>query len=826
MAGLGVYVGNDAVSVDNFENWLGTSVDFVAAHTGQANWSDWNSSISWLAGQFKDVPATLTWSLPMFADGGSLAAGAKGDYNSNYLAAAKTLASTYSGQDKIYVRVGEEFNGTWMTWAAAGKEADFIATYRNIVDTFRSVSDKFVFEWNVNVGDYGMNPADAYPGDNYVDIVGMDFYYNTAWDNKDPVQAWNYMVSRTYGLQWLEDFAAAHGKPTAYSEWGINSDTAGPYIQKAHEWFESHNVVYQQYWDSNAAFAGLLNGGDYPNAAAAFQDAFGVDPSAPQAPQAPQTPLTYSVVDGVYTLSDGVADLALSESDGLSMAGNALDNVLTGNAGDNLIDGKAGADRMIGGLGNDTYIVDNIGDVVVENAGEGTDTVRASVSYTLSANVENLELLTGALTGTGNDLANTITGNAADNLLYGMAGADTLFGAGGNDTLDGGLGADRMTGGLGNDIYYVDNAGDVVVENAGEGIDTVRASVDHVLAANVENLELLTGALKGTGNELANTITGNAADNLLYGMGGADILNGGAGNDTLDGGAGIDRMVGGTGNDIYYVDNVSDLVVENANEGTDIVRSNVTYTLSANVEHLEMLAGAVAGYGNDLANTITGNAGDNLIDGKAGADRMIGGLGNDIYYVDNQGDAVVEAANGGVDTVRSGITYTLGANVENLELLWAGSSWGTGNELNNVITGNAGANTLNGMAGNDTLIGGAGNDTLIGGSGADTLIGGDGADTFVFASVGDSVLGKADLITDLSNDDYIDLRQIDASTKVTGDQAFHMVAAFTGAAAESTLQYDASHNQTVLSLDVNGDKVADSVLYMTGNHLDFSHWLW
>jgi Ca2+-binding RTX toxin-like protein len=907
MAGLGVYVGNDAVSVENFENWLGTPVDFLAAHTGQANWSDWNSSISWLAKQFKDVPATLTWSIPMFADGGTLAAGAKGDYNSNYLTAAKTLASTYAGDDKIYVRVGEEFNGTWMTWAAAGKEADFIATYRNIVDAFRSVSDKFVFEWNVNVGDYGMNPADAYPGDNYVDIVGMDFYYNTDWDSKDPLQAWNHMVSRTYGLQWLEDFAKAHGKPTAYSEWGVNSDTAGPYIQKAKEWFESHNVVYQQYWDSNSAFAGLLNGGAYPTAAAAFQDVFGPAASVPDSSTPPaETPLTYSVVNGVHTLLAGVADLSLAAIEGVNLAGNALANVLTGNdadnlidgkagadkmiggkgndiyvvdnagdvvvesagegtdtvrasvsytlaanvenlelltgaltgtgnglantitgnAADNVIDGKAGADRMIGGLGNDIYYVDNTGDVVVENAGEGTDTVRASVNYVLTANVENLELLTGALTGTGNDLANTITGNAADNLLYGLAGADILFGGAGNDTLDGGVGVDKMVGGLGNDLYYVDNVGDLVVENVGEGADTVRASVNYVLTANVENLELLTGALNGTGNDLANTITGNAADNVLYGLAGADVLSGGAGNDTLDGGVGVDKMVGGLGNDLYYVDNVGDVVVENANEGIDTVRATVTHTLAANVENLEMLTGAIAGYGNDLANTITGNAADNIIDGRAGADKMIGGLGNDIYYVDNGGDSVVEAAGGGVDTVRSGITYTLGANVENLELLWAGSSWGTGNELDNVITGNAGANTLSGLAGNDTLIGGAGVDTLIGGAGADILSGGEGSDTFVFNSVSDSVLGKADLITDLTNDDYIDLRQIDASTKIAGDQAFHMVTAFTGAAAEALLQYDANQNRTILSLDINGDKAADSVIYMTGNHLDFGHWLW
>ena len=784
MAGLGVYVGNEAVSVENFENWLGTSVDFLAAHTGQANWSDWNTSISWLAGQFKDVPATLTWSIPMIANGSSLEAGARGDYNSNYLAAAKTLASTYSDQDKIYVRFGEEFNGTWMAWAAAGKEAEFIATFRNIVDSFRSVSDKFVIEWNVNVGDYGMNPADAYPGDEYVDIIGMDFYYDVAWDSKDPIEAWNYMVSRSYGLQWFEDFAKAHGKPTAYSEWGVNSDTAGPYIQKAQEWFESHNVVYQQYWDSNAAFSGLLNGGNYPNAAAAFQDMFGANAPAP-------VPVEdfYSVVNGIHTLSDGVEDLSFKGTTVVAISGNDLGNMLTGNAQDNVIDGKAGADRMIGALGDDIYYVDNAGDMAIEGLDAGNDTVRASVNYALGINVENLELLAGALRGTGNALANTITGNASDNVIDGRAGAD------------------RMIGGLGNDIYYVDNLGDVTVEGLDAGKDTVRASVNYVIGANIENLELMTGVLRGTGNALANTITGNASDNVIDGRGGAD------------------KMVGGLGNDIYYVDHTGDVVVEGLNAGSDWVRASTSYVLGANIEKLELLAGAVNGTGNDLANVITGNAADNVIDGKAGGDKMVGDLGDDIYYVDNVADVVVENSGEGIDTVRTSSSYVLGSHIENLELL-SGAVNGTGNAWANTITGNAAANTLYGLSGNDVLMGGAGADTLIGGFGADILTGGDGADTFLFVSLGESVRDRPDLITDLANVDFIDLRQIDASTKVTGDQAFHLVTGFTGGAAEALLQYDAGQDRTVLSLDTNGDKVADSILHIAGNHMDFGNWLW
>jgi len=189
---------------------------------------------------------------------------------------------------------------------------------------------------------------------------------------------------------------------------------------------------------------------------------------------------------------------------------------LSGLGGDDLLDGGAGADTMLGGLGNDTFIVDDAGDVVVENAAEGNDTVQSSVSYTLAANVESLVLTgTAALNGTGNALNNILTGNA------------------GNNVLDGGAGNDTMTGGPGNDIFVVDN-GDFVIENVAEGNDTIQSSVSWTLAANLENL-LLTGsaAVNGTGNSLDNVITGNAGNNVLYGLQGADTLIGGAGNDTL-----------------------------------------------------------------------------------------------------------------------------------------------------------------------------------------------------------------------------------------------------------------------------------------------------
>src|SRR5262249_27206551 len=157
--------------------------------------------------------------------------------------------------------------------------------------------------------------------------------------------------------------------------------------------------------------------------------------------------------------------------------------------------------------------------------------VRASINYTLGSNLENLTLTGVAnLTGTGNALANIITGNDGNNTLSGLEGNDTIVGGLGNDTLNGGTGNDTMRGGAGNDTYVVDNVGDVVIENAGEGTDLVQTTLNtYTLGANVENLTFTgAGSFTGTGNALANAITGGAGNDILTGGDGNDALNGGA----------------------------------------------------------------------------------------------------------------------------------------------------------------------------------------------------------------------------------------------------------------------------------------------------------
>jgi Ca2+-binding RTX toxin-like protein len=254
---------------------------------------------------------------------------------------------------------------------------------------------------------------------------------------------------------------------------------------------------------------------------------------------------------------------------------------------------------------------------VVENANVGSDTVFSTAHFRLAPNVETLVLQGSAdLQGYGNDLANALFGNSGNNLL------------------DGGGAADVLNGGIGNDIYFVDDAGDAVFENAGQGNDVVFSTAHFALSANVETLVLQGIAdLQGYGNGLVNTLYGNSGGNLLNGNGGADT------------------MLGGIGNDIYVVDNGLDQVVENPGEGTDAVFSTVHFILPANVETL-VLQGAVNanGSGNSLANSLFGDSSDNVLDGQGSTDTLTGNAGNDTFVFNvgqGAGDTVVDFAGNG-----------------------------------------------------------------------------------------------------------------------------------------------------------------------------------
>ncbi len=407
--------------------------------------------------------------------------------------------------------------------------------------------------------------------------------------------------------------------------------------------------------------------------------------------------------------------------------GTAEANSLAGNSADNLLSGLAGADTMSGGLGNDMYTVDDSMDIVIESKNQGIDIVESSVSCSLTNNVENLILIgSSAINGGGNQLNNRIAGNAGNNILNGGDGLDIL---------NGGEGTDTLIGGNGDDIYIIDSAMDTIIESANGGKETIESSVTYTLGNFIENLNLSgTLNISGFGNSLNNIIRGNGGDNTLNGLDGVDIL------------------VGGSGNDTYIINTGTDSIVENLKEGTDLVLSDVDYTLGKNLENLFLVgASAINGKGNSLNNSITGNQLDNILDGGAGVDLLIGGNGNDRYIVDGISDNILETVNGGLDTVQSTASFVLGAtsNIENLTLSGSAQINGTGNALTNFLLGNSannkltditgGNDILQGMAGNDTLIDTVGNNLLDGGAGADIINSGEGSDLVIGGKNNDTI---------------------------------------------------------------------------------------
>ena len=392
-------------------------------------------------------------------------------------------------------------------------------------------------------------------------------------------------------------------------------------------------------------------------------------------------------------------------------------------------------DGTLSGAQNTTGIVPT-SLIINDNIYEGNETLNLTLSNPTGGATLGIQQ-TATLTIVDDEISGSfITGTSNDDNLIGTVNNDIIIGLAGNDKLDGKAGSDNLQGGTGNDIYTIDNLGDIVTENLNEGTDTVKSYISYTLGNNLENLTLLGGSnLSSTGNELNNTLLGNNGNNTLMGGNGNDILDGQAGNDT---------MQGGLGNDTYTLSSAGDVVTENANEGTDTIKTYLTYTLGNNLENLTLLGNAdIDGTGNSLNNSLTGNNfnntlsggdGNDTLNGTIGNDTLIGGNGTDTAYYYNAPDSViVNLATGIANDGQDGID-TL-SQIENVQ----GS-----NTAGDNLTGNTGVNVLYGYGGADILTGGGGNDLLYVGSDTvkDTVnyTSGDGIDTvynFVRGASGD-----------------------------------------------------------------------------------------
>ena len=400
----------------------------------------------------------------------------------------------------------------------------------------------------------------------------------------------------------------------------------------------------------------------------------------------------------------------INASDGVT---NNADTIY-GYAGNDDIFGLDGNDLILGGAGEDDI-----------NGGDGID----AALYTDSNVAVTINLANGSGFG-GTAQGDTLTsienvyGSAYDDLLIGNAASNALSGMGGDDTLKGGGGADVLAGGAGDDLLLGGTGADTLY--GGSGIDTVS------YAGSSEGVLVLlqySHATEGDGtvdifSSIENVI-GSSHDDYMEGDDGANVMVGGDGQDALYGMGGADTLIGGDDSDAYQVDEAGDAVVEEIDGGEyDQVSTTVSYGLAAGVE-VEVLrvidqqsTTNINLTGNEFNQHVVGNDGDNIIDGRGGIDWMIGGLGNDTYYVDNYNDFVSEQGGGTVDTVLTNVTYDLPAGA-NVEVFRTTDDNGTaaidlaGSNSSQLIVGNDGDNAIAGYGGNDTLVGNAGADTFV-----------------------------------------------------------------------------------------------------------------
>lgn len=503
----------------------------------------------------------------------------------------------------------------------------------------------------------------------------------------------------------------------------------------------------------------------------------------------PESPSAVQVAGGgTLEVNENAADGAVV---GALTAANDTDSPLTfslvDDAGGRFSITADGQLKVLDGLGLDYEQADAYSVTVAVTNGFGAPTTATFTVSILDVNPETV---------IGDDRANIIAGGDSNDHLLGQGGEDQLNGGGGDDNLDGGTGADVMTGGDGNDFFFVDNAGDQIVELGGGGDDRVFASVTYALAAGAEIEKLTTtdnfgtAAINLTGNELGQSIFGNDGSN------------------TLTGGGGLDSLSGLGGDDRYYVDG-DDLIYEAVGGGHDRVFTSASYTLNAGAEVESVTTDdnfgttAINITGNSFSQAIFGNEGSNILTGGGGADSLSGLGGNDFYYADGD-DTVFEAVGGGIDRVFASESHTLRAASE-VELLTTDDNSGTdainltGNAFDQAIYGNDGANVLDGKGGVDDLIGAGGADTFA----FTTALGPTNVDVvYGFESGTDRIALDHDIFTG------IDVGALAASAFVTGNAAQD---------ADDRILFDAATGWLSYDADGSGAGAAIHFATLTGN---------
>ena len=285
---FGAYVGAGCTGRDampRFEAFAGRKVERTVDALNAATWKEMRSSISWIANCWKGSGIDLTLSVPMLPrdKSGTLRQGAAGEYDDIFRGVATALVE--NGHADAIIRIGWEFNGKWMPWRAAADPKAYIAYYRRIVGIMRAVDgQKFKFEWCPNVGKHEIAPDQAYPGDDVVDVIGLDIY-NEIWSPglRDPATRFRWYLNQPFGLRWHQQFAKARGKPISFPEWGTGPNANGHgsgddpiFVTSMAQWFARTRPLYHSYFEYRTdGYDYRLAGDTSPNASKAFKRAFG-----------------------------------------------------------------------------------------------------------------------------------------------------------------------------------------------------------------------------------------------------------------------------------------------------------------------------------------------------------------------------------------------------------------------------------------------------------------------------------------------------------------------------------------------------------------------
>lgn len=291
---LGVYKGagcDGRAALAGFNAWLGRRPEWVVDFLAQETWLRFDRSASWITGCWRGADYQLTLAVPMLTQDrhNTLAQGVAGAYDDHFKRLAQGLVST--GRADTVIRLGWEFNGDWFTWYPAKNPDAFIRYWRRIVGVMRAVpNSRFRFDWNPTLGRAGIPADEVYPGDDAVDIIGLDVY-NQSWAKPRPSsqERWIELRQQPFGLDWHRSFAEAKGKPRSFPEWGTGRRQDGSgggddplFISEMAQWVAASDVVYHAYWDYPASdYYALMSTGQFPRAAAMFRERFGHTPRTP-----------------------------------------------------------------------------------------------------------------------------------------------------------------------------------------------------------------------------------------------------------------------------------------------------------------------------------------------------------------------------------------------------------------------------------------------------------------------------------------------------------------------------------------------------------------